>query len=127
MNALCSFKKQINIENFEEQADMLEWAGVGFGEMTSCLINKALNRLASVTGANNMKFFGKVTGIENDYWVAQGQLSDAEENPANRSQEERGKGCNATVFWVCDHLSKDWIQLPECTPEHICAAKMFVK
>lgn len=51
---------------------MLEWAGVGFGDETATLINKSLNRLAQVSGASNVRLFGKVHAIENDYWVAEG-------------------------------------------------------
>ena len=46
---------------------------------------------------------------------------------ANPSQEERGKGANAAVFWVTHDLVDDWIQLPEATPEHIQCARMMVR
>ena len=29
------------------------------------------------------------------------------------------------VFWVTDNYLMDWIQLPECQPHHLVAAKMF--
>ena len=29
------------------------------------------------------------------------------------------------VFWVTDNLLNDWIQLPDCKPEHIVMARMF--
>ena len=37
--------------------------------------------------------------------------------------EARGKGVNETVFWVTHNLLGDWIQLPDCRPEHIIQAR----
>lgn len=51
---------------------MLEWAGISLGEEMSCLIQKSIKRLAKMSGASNLRFFGKIMGSENDYWVAQG-------------------------------------------------------
>jgi len=93
---------------------MLEWAGISFGEEFAVLLQKSLKRLARETGASQLKFFGKVFGQKQDYWVAQGNLKQAEEAPQSRSQEARGQGANATVFWVTHNVMSDWIQLPEC-------------
>lgn len=32
---------------------------------------------------------------------------------------------NQLVFWVTDNLLNDWIQLPDCKPEHIQAARQI--
>jgi len=39
--------------------------------------------------------------------------------------EPRSKGVNETVFWVTDNLLNDWIQLPDCRPEHIQQARLI--
>lgn len=39
------------IPNYPENAEMLEWAGISFGEMTNQVIQKSLKRLAQVSGA----------------------------------------------------------------------------
>lgn len=70
------------IPNFPEQADMLEWASISFGEQTNQLIQKSLKRLARISGATYVNLFGKILCTGKDYWVAQGQLKDAEEMPA---------------------------------------------
>lgn len=67
----------------EEKAAMLQWAGIDFGEDNNYLIQKSLKRLAAVSGASPVKFFGKVYGTQKDYWVAQGCLSYSEESPSN--------------------------------------------
>ena len=52
-----------------------------------------------------------------------GQGAPAEEDSKDRSVEVRGKGVNATVFWVTDNLLSDWIQLPDCRPADIIQAR----
>lgn len=101
---------------------MLEWAGVNFGEDFNYLIQKSLKRLAVMSGAKTLKFFGKIFGSQKDYWIAQGTLAFQEESPVNRYQEKRGEGANAYVYWVTNDLLKDWVQLPESRPEHLMIA-----
>jgi len=98
---------------------MLELAGVGWSENGSFLIQKSLKRLAKVTGAQSLKFFGKILCTANDYYVAQGVLSEAEETSKNTIQEPRGVGANQSVFWVTHDLRGDWIQLPDVQPQQI--------
>ena len=54
---------------------MLEWAGVDFGEDNMYLMQKSLKRLATLSGATRLRFFGKMYGSKADYWVAQGELN----------------------------------------------------
>jgi radial spoke head protein 4/6 len=49
---------------------MLEWAGINFGEDTTFVIQKSLKRLASLSGADSLRLFGKIFGTKKDYWVA---------------------------------------------------------
>jgi len=124
---MLSDASKCQITDFADHAEIFEWAGIGFGENASLMINKSLKRLATTTGATSLRFFGKVFGTSKDYWVAQGSLADEEEVPSNMKQERRNKGANASVFWVTHDLMDDWIQLPECQPEHIQAARYIVK
>lgn len=65
-------KRQFVNPNFEQDAEMLDWAGVNFGEEESYKICKAITRLAQMSGADNLKFFGKIYGTKRDYWVITG-------------------------------------------------------
>ena len=58
---------------------MLEWGGINFGEDIIFMIQKSLKRLASLSGADSIRFFGKFYGTSKDYWVAQGVLLEEEE------------------------------------------------
>jgi len=105
---LLTKDQAFQIPDLQEQAMMLEWAGIDFGEDNIFYLQKSLKRLAVLSGATKLKFFGKILGTQKDYWVVSGTLNIQEEEP-NPTQEKRGVGANATVFWVTDSLLNDWI------------------
>jgi len=70
-----------------------------------------------------MRFWGKLQGRKKDLWVAEGTLAKAEEASSDPEMEPRGKGVNKLVYWVTDSLLEDWVQLPDCEPAHIKAAR----
>ena len=78
-----------------------------------------------MSGAKSLRFGGKIFGQQKDYWVAMGSLPQAEEDAKDNTVEPRGKGVNELVFWVTDSLLNDWIQLPDCRPEHITQARLI--
>lgn len=102
---------------------MFEWAGVSFGEEETYKLQKAMKRLAMLSGASRLRFWGKILGIQKDYWIIEGVLDGAEEESSHWSQEKRGEGVNKHVYWVNDNLLEDWIQLPDVTPQQIVAAR----
>lgn len=55
---------------------MLAEAGIGFGEVTTTLLQKSLKKLAKISGATSLKFFGKVMTNSKDYWVISGTLKE---------------------------------------------------
>ena len=120
---LLSKTKQFAIPNFEEEAEMLDWAGISFGEDNTLRLSKSIKRLAIMSGADSIRFAGKIFGTRSDYWIAMGQGAPPEEDCKDTSVEPRGKGVNATVFWVTDNLLGDWIQLPDCRPADIKQAR----
>lgn len=107
--ALLTKNKTFAIPNFAEEAEMLEWAGINFGEDNTLRLSKSIKRLAIMSGADSIRFAGKIFGTQSDYWVAMGKLSEPEEDSKDSSVEPRGKGVNETVFWVTDNLLTDWI------------------
>lgn len=108
-----------------ETAEMLEWAGVCFGEEDTYKLSKAMKRIATMSGASKLIFFGKIFGTQKDYWIVSGELAGAEEESKDKTVEARGVGVNSSVFWVTDNLLNDWIQLPDCKPEHVKCARQI--
>jgi hypothetical protein len=62
-----------------------------------------------LSGASQLRFWGKIYGIQSDYWVIEGILETAEEESGHWYTEKRGEGVNKLVYWVNDNLLEDWI------------------
>ena len=76
-----------------------------------------------MSGAESIRFGGKIFGTGSDYWIAYGRLSTSEEDSKDKTLEPRGTGVNETVFWVTDNLLNDWVQLPDCRPQDLITAR----
>ncbi|CDW78166.1 UNKNOWN [Stylonychia lemnae] len=122
---LLTKDKTFIIPNIPEEQRMFEWAGIVFGEELTAKLTKAIKRLAVLSGASQLRFWGKVYGIQKDYWVAEGILDTQEEGKQSMNQEKRGEGINKLVYWVNDNLLEDWVQLPDLLPEHVQVARMM--
>jgi hypothetical protein len=78
-----------------------------------------------MSGAERMRFCGKIFGTQKDYWIACGELLSGEEFAVEKNIEKRGEGVNKLVYWVTDNPLNDWIQLPDACPEHIVVARQI--
>jgi radial spoke head protein 4A len=115
----------VSLPNLVEEAEMWEWAGVSLGEEETYKLQKALKKLAVMSGASALRFWGKVYGSEQDYLVVEGDLLKSEEALQDPTQEPRGTGCNRFVYWVTHNVLADWVQLPDTTPAHLNAARLI--
>ena len=116
---------QCAVGDFLEQSQMLDWAGISFGESETYRIQKSMQRLAHLSGASCLRFWGKILASKHDYYVIEGQVNDAGEPEIPHNCEKRGEGVNKYVYWVTDNILADWIQLAEVDPVHIKAARKF--
>jgi len=112
-----------------DEANYLEWAGVGLGREETFRIHLALKHLAGKYPARGVRLWGKVLGIDGDYIVAEGQLDDEGEDDTTDSLgnavEKTGEGANKYSYWVCRFAGDDWTQLPNVTPEQITVARQI--
>lgn len=105
------------------QARVLEWAGVSFGEKEVYRLQKSFASLAGSTSASNLRFWGKITGTQSDYYIAEGNVEAEEEGERGPDFEARGTGVNSLVYWVTDSSLGEWTQLPDLEPKDIAAAR----
>jgi radial spoke head protein 4/6 len=105
------------IPDIVEEARLFEWAGISFGEDETHKLAKSIRRLALLSGASQLRFWGKIYGSKKDYWVVEGVLDVPEEDKRDYFQEKRGEGVNKLVYWVTDDILEDWVQLPDVKPE----------
>jgi hypothetical protein len=57
---------------------MLDWAGINFGASESYKLQQSIKRLSIQSGADNMKFRGKIMCKTKDYWIVSGNMADSE-------------------------------------------------
>ena len=90
------------LPNFVEEADMLAWAGVGFGRSNTLLIMNSLRHLGAGTeGLKKVRFWGLVMAKEADYYIAEAQTEAPGETDAdNPLFEALGSGANTFAYWV---------------------------
>ena len=66
-----------------------QYAGVGFGDYDTMLMQKSMMKLLSSSGASQMRFWGKIKGTEFDYYIAEGKLEGGGEEGAG---DDEGAG-----------------------------------
>jgi radial spoke head protein 4A len=121
------------VPDFCEDAEVLQWAGVGFGEMESYKIKCALRNLAfkqQENGYTRIRLWGKVLGSDADYYVAEafkeGDMGEADEE--NPDAEPSGVGANKYTYLVTNDLaSQEWTKLPNTKPKEVVAARRIKK
>jgi len=115
------------IPDFVEEAEMLSWAGVGFGEIESYKVMCSLRNLAAKekdAGLVKLRFWGKVFGQDADYYVAEAQRDGGgEEGEEDPDAEPAGTGVNQYTYYVTNDLTSDWRKLPDIKPKQIIAAR----
>lgn len=122
MESIGTVKALCSVENFLDNVAMFKWAGVGFGQQTSYQLHLSLRSLAASTpGLSKLRFWGKILGIKNDYFIAEGVIDGIGE--ADGDVEARGSGANTFSYWVSTGTNAPWMQLPLVRPEHIIAAR----
>lgn len=96
-----------------------QWAGVGFGEQETYRLQKSLKKLAGKVGATSLRFFGKITGTEADYYIAEAEVEAEEEGEAEEKEadfEAPGMGVNKFKYFVAKDSLSDWVKLPDLSP-----------
>ena len=89
---------------------------------------KSMKKLTIDSGAQNIRFFGKVTCTLADCYVAEGALDGGDEDNGDVERppdfEPRGTGVNKFVYWVTTNiLNETWTKLPDLLPKDIVAAR----
>lgn len=126
---LKKFSKVNNLmDDIIEKSRILEWAGINFGKETWYKLKLAMNKLMIQEDTENLKFFGKIFGNKNDYYILYGKLKyyPKVKYSKNPHFEPRGiEGLNGYSFWVANNYLEDWYQLPDITPQQMQTSMLF--
>lgn len=109
-------------------AKLWQWAGIGFGEQETYRLQKSLKQLAAKVSATQLTFFGKITGTESDYYIAEGVVEGEEEGDAEGEEKEpdfepKGNGVNKYTYFVAADSLSQWTRLPDVSPSQIRASR----
>merc|ERR1712196_673265 len=95
------------VPNFVEDAEALQWAGVGFGELESYRIMCSLRNLAATekdNGVITLRFWGKILGSGADYYVAEAKRDAGGEADEDADADVQHARCASRIS---DHQPED--------------------
>ena len=114
------------MDDIISQSNMLEWAGISFSKNEWYKIRVAMKKLLIDNNCEYIRFFGKIFGIESDYYIMQGILKDYPmQNPPKHVESRGNEGINRYTFWVSDSILEYWHELPDITHEQIKISRLF--
>lgn len=86
--------------------------------------------MATDKAAKTCRFFGKIHGINRDYYIVEaevegGEEAEAQEGEAPADIEAKGTGVNKFTYFVSHDSLSEWSQLPDLSPSDLKAARMI--
>ena len=114
------------MEDILHHASILEWIGINFNQTEWYKIRLAMKKLLIENKCEFIRFFGKIYGINSDYYIIQGIVKDYPmKNPPKHVESRGNEGINRFTFWVSDSLLEYWNELPDITPEQLQTSRLF--
>lgn len=111
-------------QDLPQEMKYFENAGVSIGKTATYILHCSIQKLAAKTGAEGMRFWGKICGTGGDYFIAEGKLEDEGELPEGI---EGAEGGNMYKYWVCSSPGGAWEQLGNIVPGQVVAARNIKK
>jgi hypothetical protein len=117
--------------NVIEQETISRKCGVSIGEDTAFYIQNTLRLFSASRGGQKCSFWGKITGVMNDYFIFESPTStshsvteDTEESRKDMVDEHNGIGVNLKYYFVTtDLISNKWEELPAISARQLRQAK----
>jgi radial spoke head protein 4A len=102
------------------------------GKEEAYLLQKSLKQLGMSSAAQSLRFFGKITGLQRDYYIVEatnegeGEADEpAEGEEKDPLQEAKGTGVNKYTYYACNSLFEKWTKLPDLTPTQIKSSRQI--
>ena len=114
------------MEDILQQSKLLEWGGISFSEEEWYKIRMAMKKILLENDCEYLRFFGKIYGINSDYYIIQGLLKTYPmKNPQIHVESRGNEGINRFTFWVSNSILESWYELPDITHEQIVISRKF--
>ena len=114
------------MEDILQQSKLFEWGGVSFSDEEWYKIRMAMKKILLENDCEYLRFFGKIYGINSDYYIIQGLLKTYPmQNPQVHVETRGNEGINRYTFWVSNSILESWYELPDITHEQIVVSRRF--
>jgi len=114
------------IEDILSLSRVLEWAGISFNKTEWFKLRQSLKNLVINSNAVSLRFWGKIYGIQADYYIIQGTLKNyTQSNPKPYVESRGNEGLNRYTFWVSSSLLEGWTELPDVTSDQMVECRKF--
>ena len=114
------------MEDILSHSKLFEWGGVSFSDEVWYKLRMAMKKLMVEKDCKFIRFFGKIFGINSDYYIVQGiQNKFPMQNPQPHIESKGNEGINRYTFWVSNSILEKWEELPEITKEQIVTSRKF--
>ena len=114
------------MEDVLQQSKLFEWGGISFSDEEWYKIRMAMKKILVENDCEYLRFFGKIYGINSDYYIIQGLLKTYPmKNPQIHVEARGNEGINRYTFWVSNSILESWYELPDITHEQIVCSRRF--
>jgi len=114
------------MEDVLQQSKLFEWGGISFSDEEWYKIRMAMKKILIENDCEFLRFFGKIYGINSDYYIIQGLLKTYPmKNPQVHVESRGNEGINRFTFWVSNSILESWYELPDITHEQIVTSRRF--
>lgn len=117
--------KSAAVPDLVGSAELLDAAGYGLDKNEMYRVTLSVRKLARTVPVESVRFFGKIYGIEKNYYICEAKLIENEKEEIDRvaKKEQAGKGANEFVYYVTNSPEDSWTKLPDVIPEQIITAR----
>jgi radial spoke head protein 4A len=130
-----------SVSDFSSHSELLSWSGVGLGRELAGQITASLHALAAAHPEyKNVRFWGRIFGVQKDYFVAEGYLAKHAKpkfsKPAQpglwqyaaaKRDVEKVVHHNRYRYHVCHRIGDAWVLLPDVLYSQIVGAQKIKK
>lgn len=111
-------------------------AGIGLTQRETFLLQQAIQKLVRTKPLTTARFWGKVLGVERNYYICEVEYNEGERPQPEANEEEEkteeteqeppiedASGPNLFNYFVCNELGGKWVLLPDVLPKQIVASR----
>jgi radial spoke head protein 4A len=125
---------EVECQDLPDDMNLLEAAGCSFNKTETFRLHISLKKLMEETTAQGGRIWGKINGVNADYYIAEATVDDAAAYEGFKPNEAEGDGAesatshtNRFTYWACNFAGGAWTKLPPVTSAQLLCARQLKK